>query len=180
VSDLSKCRGCGKPIRFAPTRKGKYIPLDPDPNPEGTIVLEPEYPGQKPLARGLHRNELSRYDGPRYVAHHAVCPSSKHFQTDRVARAAQRTAEKFETTLEAGHKCRVSECTTVITRHRFVCYPHERLIPDDIKLALSRGYRPYQVEGAAPGEIPPTQMWLDAAAAAIVAIEKALAERTPA
>jgi hypothetical protein len=31
VTELAKCWGCHKPVRFVPTEKGNLMPLDPDP-----------------------------------------------------------------------------------------------------------------------------------------------------
>jgi hypothetical protein len=35
---MAGCRSCGAPIRWVVTEKGKRIPLDRDPQPDGNIV----------------------------------------------------------------------------------------------------------------------------------------------
>lgn len=52
MADLQKCRACSAFIRMVVTRKGRDLPLDPDPKPEGTFVL-----GWDGLARALKKSE---------------------------------------------------------------------------------------------------------------------------
>jgi len=39
MADLEKCRSCHKPVRFVETLNAKMVPLDPDPQPNGTIFI---------------------------------------------------------------------------------------------------------------------------------------------
>lgn len=74
---LSKCRSCKQPILFALTRKGRRIPLDPDPVENGNIRLT-EVEGRKlPLARVVDGTENP---GPRYRTHFASCPDADRFR----------------------------------------------------------------------------------------------------
>ena len=36
----SNCKDCGQPIQWARTSNDGYVPLDPDPHPLGSIVLD--------------------------------------------------------------------------------------------------------------------------------------------
>lgn len=63
------CRACGAPIRWAiTTAKGRRIPLDPEPRPDGNLHLDyyvdyiaKDDPAPPPASQ-------------RYVAHFATCP----------------------------------------------------------------------------------------------------------
>jgi hypothetical protein len=66
-----RCRSCNAPIKWAYTIKGKRIPLDPNPSPEGNIELI---------------NGIAEVVGPsdnpadiRHISHFATCPNAnKH------------------------------------------------------------------------------------------------------
>lgn len=87
------CSGprCGAPIRWAETRTGKPIPLDPEPNDRGPVVLEPR-PGRPPLAivvgppkpPAAQLDLLAAPEEPdlrtRYMPHHATCPDAPRFR----------------------------------------------------------------------------------------------------
>ena len=65
-----ECRWCKQRIRFLPTDGDRRMPLDPDPDPSGTIVI---LDGR---ARVLTAAELAAPpDGPRYTTHFATCPA---------------------------------------------------------------------------------------------------------
>lgn len=71
---LSECRDCKKPIRWATTRRGSKMPLDPDPVPDGNVVLEVDG-----VARVLSRGEQHQGPGARYASHFNTCPASKNW-----------------------------------------------------------------------------------------------------
>jgi hypothetical protein len=78
VTELAKCWGCHKPVRFVPTEKGNLMPLDPDPADHslGTARL-----GNASLAIRDGRVHVLRpdepWDGDLYVAHFATCPEAR-------------------------------------------------------------------------------------------------------
>ncbi len=69
----SVCRSCGRPILWAETTNGKAAPIDPDPVPNGVIVLvQPSDPREPPVASVVkHAGSTSL---PRYNSHFATCP----------------------------------------------------------------------------------------------------------
>jgi len=73
---LSKCRGCGSPIRWEVTKAGKRMPLDADPVSEGNVVVE------NGVARVLTKKEIQEGGivGDRFVSHHATCPEVSQFR----------------------------------------------------------------------------------------------------
>lgn len=72
------CRRCGAPITWAITEKGRRMPLDRDPVPDGNVVIT-ELAGVRspggmiPRVHVLHKDENP--PGQRYKAHFATCPS---------------------------------------------------------------------------------------------------------
>jgi hypothetical protein len=81
VAELSKCQGCGAAIRFVKTEAGRWMPLEPDPDPEGTVVV-----GADGLARVLTGGLFDEpAEGERYVPHWAKCPKSKDFKRGKKA-----------------------------------------------------------------------------------------------
>lgn len=68
-----ECASCGKPIRWVSGRNNKRMPLDPEPAPDGNIVI-----GEDGLARVLKRAELAALpaDTPRYRSHFSTCPDA--------------------------------------------------------------------------------------------------------
>jgi hypothetical protein len=73
---VSRCRSCGAPIRWTRTEKGRRMPIDPEPVPEGNIVLR-ELDEATPLALSVPPAAFP--DEPRYLSHFATCPdAAKH------------------------------------------------------------------------------------------------------
>lgn len=86
MSQVTTCRSCGAPVRWARTEAGKNMPLDADPAtgdplvvPDGNLVVTG---WQGPLrvvktmaaGAGQHRS------------HFATCPNAKAHRTDRMRR----------------------------------------------------------------------------------------------
>jgi hypothetical protein len=61
-------RGCGRMIRWVTTEKGKAMPIDPAPNPNGNVVLLDNF-----TAHVLHKGE-DPGGRDRYMPHFATCP----------------------------------------------------------------------------------------------------------
>lgn len=71
----SNCRSCGKPILWARTPNGKWMPLDPEPNPLGNLLLDEDgYIGPHP--------EGAPVKGP-YFSHFATCPNAAQYRKDK-------------------------------------------------------------------------------------------------
>lgn len=71
---VSACRSCGAPIRWALTERGRRIPLDPEPytgpEPSGLFRLD----GRVPTAIAVPPGALEA--GPVYRSHFATCPNA--------------------------------------------------------------------------------------------------------
>lgn len=77
--ELSNCKGCGAPIRWAVTTKHRSLPLDPDPHPEGNVELQDLEPGIAPVAL-VHKRGCAPTDRPLYRTHFASCPKAMEFR----------------------------------------------------------------------------------------------------
>lgn len=71
MTKVSECRSCKEPIVWVTTRKGKKMPLDPDPVPNGPFI----YDGDPEEARVVYIGEKDRYTGDRYASHFSTCPN---------------------------------------------------------------------------------------------------------
>jgi hypothetical protein len=67
------CRDCGRKLRWVPTEKGRRMPLDDEPDPNGNVVM------RNGKAHVLTAAELtSRATDPtRWTPHAATCPNSR-------------------------------------------------------------------------------------------------------
>lgn len=73
--DYGSCRACGQQIRWARTRGGGKIPLDPVPSDSGNVVVV----GDLATVLGDHEKALayaqrSQADETTFYPHHASCP----------------------------------------------------------------------------------------------------------
>jgi hypothetical protein len=87
---LGRCRACHLPVRWAITAaRGKSIPLNPDPSPDGTVLIE-KIEGAD-VARGW--TPVGRECPPDvlYVVHFVTCPARGQSGKDVTQRALQRT-----------------------------------------------------------------------------------------
>lgn len=62
------CSSCGAPMLFVKTSKGKMIPLDPEPCPDGNIFLADG------IAYFTKKGDL--FTAPAYKSHSATCSNS--------------------------------------------------------------------------------------------------------
>lgn len=74
----ASCSACGAPIRWATTTKGRRMPIDPDPHPQGNIILEHLGEGVAPIA---HVNAGPIEGG--YRSHFVTCPNADDFRRKR-------------------------------------------------------------------------------------------------
>lgn len=88
---MTSCRACGAPIRWVRTLNEKPMPLDDEPNDEGNVELVNTPAG--PRARVLsakERGQANLFAIPRWMPHHATCPSwAGKDDDDRTARTGQ-------------------------------------------------------------------------------------------
>lgn len=70
-----KQRECGRTVLWAITSNGKRMPIDPDPNPDGNVVIEYMDFRSTPHVRVLKKNEDTTL--PRYMPHAATCVAKK-------------------------------------------------------------------------------------------------------
>ena len=72
---MSTCSSCGAEIDWYLTRKGKSIPIDPDPVPDGNLFFHGSviHYAKHPPAPGEER----------YKSHFATCPNAKHHRRKR-------------------------------------------------------------------------------------------------
>jgi len=71
-----KCQSCGKPIQWCVTAKGKRIPVDPDPVPDGNLVLVDDHAEPAQPTKALPVPADAGRGTPRYKSHLATCPNA--------------------------------------------------------------------------------------------------------
>lgn len=94
-----KAPGCGQMIRWLFTEARKRIPLDPDPHPDGTVVLVKV--GHETLARVLTGAQLPAQE-TAYRAHFATCPGSDAMRKHK--------AREFARDVARGPICEAEAC----------------------------------------------------------------------
>jgi len=67
------CKLCGADILFVRTKLGARMPLDPEPNSDGTVELEEDDEGDT-VAVVTGNLTLFHQDSVRYMPHWATCP----------------------------------------------------------------------------------------------------------
>ena len=81
---MSNCRTCGAAIRWARTEKDDAIPVDPEPHPEGNLILEEDPESFMPRAR-VHRPLFDK-ETTLHRSHFVTCPdAAKHRKPRRRA-----------------------------------------------------------------------------------------------
>lgn len=88
---MAACQACKAPILWVKTEGDRMMPLDPEPNDEGNIIIlagvrAQSHIGEVPVVRvfpdaqpTLGEEELS-IDGRRYMTHFATCPRADRFR----------------------------------------------------------------------------------------------------
>ena len=76
----TECRGCGAPIIFVKTKKGKWAPSNPEPVklqdlPKGGTMFTED--------GAYWENRGQKNDVTGYVPHWATCPKAKDFKRDK-------------------------------------------------------------------------------------------------
>jgi hypothetical protein len=74
----TKCQSCDAPIFFKMTPNGNYMPLNPDPSPDGNVHLTKR--GAVVLTAAAI--ELNMHSGALlYVAHFVTCPKAAQWRS---------------------------------------------------------------------------------------------------
>lgn len=74
-----RCRSCLEPIRWERTAAGRAIPLDPDPVPEGNIIISDGHAIVFASAARVPTGD----DVPRYVSHFVSCKDAADWRGKR-------------------------------------------------------------------------------------------------
>lgn len=101
ADSLRRCRGrtCTAEILELGTRAGKTMPVDPEPNEAGNVILLfRDGPLAPPTVKVLSPDEMGdpAYEGQRYMPHFATCRDVKQFRGKKPARKRKdRQAEMY-------------------------------------------------------------------------------------
>jgi len=69
---MSLCKWCGGRIRWVVTESGSTMPLDPDPNADGNVVIEG---GRARVLSAIEHGQPAGHTA-RWMPHHATCPAA--------------------------------------------------------------------------------------------------------
>ncbi len=78
------CRSCGAAIIWAISAQAKSMPVDAQPSPSGSMVLEYRVPGRNPLARVIPA-ELRGARTDLHTSHFATCPQAANWRKRRAS-----------------------------------------------------------------------------------------------
>lgn len=70
------CKSCGADVLWVETRKGKRMPLDPEENSAGNVVIEAD-------GKAAVLPPGAQYSGPRYASHFETCPDAQRWRRKR-------------------------------------------------------------------------------------------------
>ncbi|GAC1521682.1 MAG: hypothetical protein NVS3B1_06210 [Marmoricola sp.] len=75
------CKSCGAPLLWAITEKGRQMPLDPEPHPDGNLLVRAESIPSVTGAYEITQHYVYPLNGnktaDRYVSHLKVCPNRR-------------------------------------------------------------------------------------------------------
>ena len=99
--NISRCKYCGAPIRWAPTRSGTRMAVSDSSDPKGSIIFD----GRFAVALGPQEAALERERGSLlFLAHAATCPAAKRTSTpSRMPESVRRQVEALKEA-RRGHK----------------------------------------------------------------------------
>lgn len=75
---MASCAGCKAEIVWATTPKGKSMPLDPEPNPDGNVEVIVDRYGRWHVVAVHSGPDL--FGGVRHHAHWTTCPKRDDFR----------------------------------------------------------------------------------------------------
>lgn len=74
---IVQCRSCGADMVWVVTRKGKKMPLDPKPDPDGGFVYDGDTDDGTPKVRFIPEGPgRALHEGDRYTSHFSTCPNA--------------------------------------------------------------------------------------------------------
>lgn len=76
----AKCRSCQAPVRWVITAKGKRMPMDPTPVPDGNLWIDHIEGGMPVVNAVLTPDQVPPNVVFRYVSHFVTCPDSKQWR----------------------------------------------------------------------------------------------------
>jgi len=88
MAELSRCRSCDKPIRWAETMKGNAMPMDPDPVEDGNFAFLED--GR----RVQYVGESALFIPERYKSHFATCRYARQNRKGAARAAADRARDR--------------------------------------------------------------------------------------
>ena len=74
---MSDCRSCGQAIRWVQTEKGRPMPLDFMPTPDGNVTIETNESGRGPVVKVWGDPTAIPAGRQRFVSHFVTCPNAK-------------------------------------------------------------------------------------------------------
>lgn len=72
---MSVCKDCSAEIQWVHSEKGRMMPIDWEPTPDGNVVLQRA--GSQTVAHVLKAGEHPAGDALRFRAHFASCPAKR-------------------------------------------------------------------------------------------------------
>lgn len=74
---IDLCRSCNAAVQWTRTSKGKPMPLDADPHPDGTFLALPDPHAAGPtIAEFIPAALRGQYPGKLHRSHFATCPNA--------------------------------------------------------------------------------------------------------
>lgn len=78
---MAQCNSCGAEIVWAVTSgKGKAMPIDAEPNPDGNVELLPPKQGTRAPVAVVHAQPPLAPEHPIHMPHHATCPQAAEWR----------------------------------------------------------------------------------------------------
>lgn len=79
---IDHCRSCGSPIIWTVTSKGKRMPVDAEPGPDGLLTLDTLASGVV-VASHASAEQPGLFARERYTSHFATCPEAKEWRHEK-------------------------------------------------------------------------------------------------
>lgn len=73
-------RGCGEPVVWVLTDDGNPMPIDPDPVPEGNVIVTGQVEPFVLSVRVVRKGETVSEGTARFVSHFSSCPRAANFR----------------------------------------------------------------------------------------------------